>query len=60
MSLRPTSCPRPFGSGSTSFAKLGSPRPWQEVPSRPAPTRPLLLPTVATRGHSILADAGTS
>lgn len=42
ISLRPTSCPRPFGSGSTSFAKLGSPRPWQEVPSWPAPTRPSL------------------
>lgn len=35
-SLWPTSCLRPSGPGSTSFAKLGSPRPWQEVPSRPA------------------------
>ncbi|XP_043766017.1 translation initiation factor IF-2-like [Cervus elaphus] len=33
-SLRPTSCLRPSGPGRTSFAKLGRPGPWQEVPSR--------------------------
>lgn len=33
-SLRPTSCLRPCGPGRTSFAKLGRPGPWQEVPSR--------------------------
>ena len=32
-SLRPTSCLRPCGPGRTSFAKLGCPGPWQEVPS---------------------------
>lgn len=56
-SLRPTSCLRPSGPGSTSFAKPGSPRPWQEVPSRPSRASPLLIPTVAARGLSVLCDA---
>lgn len=41
--LRPTSCLPLSGPGSTSFATPGSPRPWQEVPSR-LPRPALLLP----------------
>lgn len=46
-SLRPTSCPLLSGLGSTSFAKLGSPRSWQEVPSRPTHPDP---PSPASHG----------